>query len=63
MFSAKVRDALYSVGAINTALTLPILGYLVQEQRLDVFWLGLVSVFNAGLFILAKANVTPDEEV
>jgi hypothetical protein len=62
MFPAKVRDALYSIGAINTAVTLPVFGYLVEQEKLSVFWLGLVSVVNAGIFILAKANVTPDEE-
>ncbi len=61
MFSAKVRARLYEASIVNALLTLPTLAYLVDQKVIGMFWLGLVSVVNAGVFALARKNVTPDE--
>ena len=58
---AKLRSALYTIGAFNLFITIPTLGYLADQEVISMFWSGLVGVINGGLFLLAKANVTPEE--
>ena len=58
---AKVRSALYTIGAINLFIIIPTLAYLADQEIISMFWSGLVGVINGGLFLLAKANVTPEE--
>lgn len=55
--SPKIRDILYTVSAVFALLVLPTLGFLVQEDIITAFWVGLVGVINAGIFSLAKFNI------
>lgn len=58
---STIRKALYEIGLFLSLMVLPVMGYLVEQEKLNVFWLGLVSVFSGGIFALARRNVTPDE--
>jgi hypothetical protein len=55
---SKVRATLYAV----IALASPVVAYLGNEGKLDVFYVGLFSVVVTAVSTLAFSNVTPDEE-
>jgi hypothetical protein len=56
---SKVRATLYAVIAILS----PVVAYLGNEGRLDVFYVGLFSVIVTAVSAVAFTNVTPDEEL
>jgi len=60
--SSSIRGSLYTISSTTSLLVIPLLAYLVDEGIISVFWLGLIGVVNAGVFALARLNVTPDVE-
>jgi hypothetical protein len=58
MLTAKVRAIVYLLSVfINASIAI-----VLTEVKLSVWVLGGVAGFNAVVAILAKANVTPDEQ-
>lgn len=53
---SNVRAALYVISAV----AMPVIGYLAQQNVVSGFWLGLAIVVNSAILGLARVNVTPD---